>query len=103
MALRLSKLSGVIFVGFAVAIESLAATASTAFYVAALDMKLTLDRGAVMAWLSICTPVVGLLAVLHTRNLFATNDACSDFLRISDSLRPALDHRDASVDDLGFR
>ena len=102
---RSNDVLGVIFivlVRLALAVESLSATTSAALNIAPFDMQLPLYGAAVVARLSIGSPVIFLCAVSHTWYLPFSDYARENALGGRDLLRPPLNHLDAAIHDFSL-
>lgn len=87
-----------IFTRLTVAVKPLTIAARTTLHIATLHVELAFDDGTIVARLTICAPVFGLVPVTNARNLMAIYHASLDRLRSLNLFGPALNHRHTTID-----
>jgi hypothetical protein len=81
----------------ALAADHLAATVWASFHIATRNVKLHFEHSAVMAWLTVCSPIVLFLAIPNSGTEFAADAVCGAELRLLNPLWPAFDHANALI------
>ncbi|MGA8981605.1 MAG: hypothetical protein WB470_02950, partial [Candidatus Acidiferrales bacterium] len=87
------------FVVRAVARDHLSAADRALFYIASRDVKLALDDATIMKGLLIGSPIVVLVTVPNSANISPLDCVGRALLGREYLFRPALDHRNATIQD----